>query len=597
MFEIPYDVLSEKDQEWLETYAATIAIVADEVREELREKREQAARERELEDSPASAFRQVGEPSPHPMGESPFKITATGILGDQQDDNIINAAAIQSDGAVLLGGVIGESPALQQVTDLGRVERDARGILLRLTGDGKEILQASRLADFISQIAVDDQDQIYVAAGEDGVFVLDPTGTEILRHHDNVGWAHRTSVSPNGYYVSLAPNSDRIGRRETTPRAGTMYLFDPSGEKLSEFRGHRHTLDLAIHEPSQTVVHTGWRQANSWQPDGGHVLPVQIAYLRGVGFDGEVKWTGYDWSTTKGEDDFLNNGDNNMADTRGYRMTLGRDGLLYVGYEVAGGNHIFRYSPFDIRDRVSDRHQGGDHYHAMHRTRSEHKTFIGIYEPDTGEFLSGQEFTARLDDGTGNAWRMTRGSLAAAENGLLLFAGASAAHSPMTFKPATSNPNYRGGATLHGMKHELGSRVFGTYFNEGSLRSVAARTISGQDDPMIVVTGKHRLPEDPDEDFYLHHYPLQSELGGGSHTGIYLIMNGVGGQTGGAPGETANFPGRTWTSTDGREIEAQMIRLEGDQVRVLRKDNNQPINIPLDMLSEECQAYVRENSQ
>jgi len=38
------------------------------------------------------------------------------------------------------------------------------------------------------------------------------------------------------------------------------------------------------------------------------------------------------------------------VDTRGYRCAIGRDGRLYIAFEAAGGNHLFRYSPTDINE-------------------------------------------------------------------------------------------------------------------------------------------------------------------------------------------------------------------------------------------------------
>ncbi|MCC5848851.1 MAG: hypothetical protein JJU29_12240 [Verrucomicrobia bacterium] len=525
MFAIPLNTLSDADVNWVIERAAAIGVVTEELRQEFMRMEEERRAAREA----AASITVNSRPSSHPTGRSPFAISAASILGDDQDNNIVNATAIQSDGAILIGGVFGGSPAAQTARPVGKGKRNSPGVLLRLTGDGRQILNGAKLGDFISQIAVDGRDQIYVAAGADGLYVLDASTQRVIRHHDRLGWVHRVSVSPGGYYAALVP--DNVSGRETTPGAGNIYVFDPRGQQLSRFRGHRHTLDLAIHEPSGTVIHTGWRQARSWQPDGGHTLPVQIAYLRGVGFNGQTKWTGYDWGTTRHEDNFLNRGDNNMADSRGYRITVGLDGKLYVAYEVAGGNHIFRYSPFDIVDRVTNRIPSGpDHFHSMSNTRSEHKTFVGIYEPTDGRFLAGQEFTARLSDGRGNAWRISSGEISAAQNGLFTMAAATAAGAPVTFKPATSSPDYVGGAVLHAMSNDLGKREYGTYFNGGGSRSVTARNITGNRDPVIVYSGYIKHPDD-NREFFLQHFPIQAQKGSGAQSGFFLVMNGRGGQS------------------------------------------------------------------
>jgi formylglycine-generating enzyme required for sulfatase activity len=55
---------------------------------------------------------------------------------------------------------------------------------------------------------------------------------------------------------------------------------------------------------------------------------------------------------------------------------------------------------------------------------------------------------------------------------------------------------------------------------------------------------------------------------------------------------TAKEPLRTWTSADGRTIEARFIDEKKDKVRIRRTDGR-VFNIPLDNLSEEDQKYVK----
>ncbi len=49
---------------------------------------------------------------------------------------------------------------------------------------------------------------------------------------------------------------------------------------------------------------------------------------------------------------------------------------------------------------------------------------------------------------------------------------------------------------------------------------------------------------------------------------------------------------RTWTSTDGRELNAELVRVEGDSVVVRRVSDWRVFTIPLESLSEADQAYV-----
>ena len=158
---------------------------------------------------------------------------------------------------------------------------------------------------------------------------------------------------------------------------------------------------------------TGFRNAKAF--DGKRTYPVQICYLFGYDYSGEKKWSAYDWSTDRDSDRFLNKPENNMADTRGYRCSIGRDGKLYAAFEAAGGNHCFRYSSVDIMKKVGM--AGGDAHHSFHNSRAEHKTVFVRMEPGTGEYLAGQQFCGRLPNGRANATRVKAGDIIADEHG------------------------------------------------------------------------------------------------------------------------------------------------------------------------------------
>ncbi|MCC5844768.1 MAG: hypothetical protein JJU05_11000 [Verrucomicrobia bacterium] len=478
-----------------------------------------------------TARAQFGAPqpgaSPHPTGDPPFNITSSSLIGDGSEGNHVKAAAVLADGSVIIGGHFGDVPFARNATLVNGAKASDPWLVLRLTGDGRRVLGALRFPNTISDIAVDGREGVYIAAGESGMFAFTPRLDRQVFHHKDIGFAYRVDAGPGGYHAVLSPSN--IERRETNGGSGQIRVFNPMGEQIQQFGGHRNTLDIAIDETTRAVHFTGWRQARSWQPDGDQrTLPVQIAYIRSVGFDGEIRWTGYDWPTDRSDPNFINNGDNNMADTRGYRITLGPDGKLYVAYEVAGGNHIFRYSPFSITDRVTNRFaRAPDHYHQFHNTRSEHKTFIGVHDPADGAFITGQQFTARINN-RGNAWRMTGGGITVSENGHVWFAGNSAAGVPYTFAPATA-PGYIGGATLHTMSTDLGTMEYGIYTGAGRMHTVSARILDGNPNPVVVFGGVSPPLRASSGEYILHHYPLQPARNGETN-GFFKIINGRGGQ-------------------------------------------------------------------
>ncbi len=228
-----------------------------------------------------------------------------------------------------------------------------------------------------------------------------------------------------------------------------------------------------------------------------------------MNFAGAVKWTSYDWdrepfadgtnASPVGADPallnprWLNRHDNNMADTRGYRCVIGRDGSLWVGFEAAGGNHIFRYHPHDLAVRSPI--VGGDNFHQFVNTGSSHKTFVGSYRVTDGTLLVGQQFCSVFNSTTGasaNTLRLSGGDLAVNELGQLCLGGASASGLPIpgswfyTAKPnqVALNPlnpdEYTGGAYFWVMTPDLVTRSYVTRLAaSGSTHAVDSRVLAG----------------------------------------------------------------------------------------------------------------------
>ncbi|MCC5830765.1 MAG: hypothetical protein JJU36_15065 [Phycisphaeraceae bacterium] len=408
--------------------------------------------------------------------------TFAGNPGDR-----LTGSAIQSDGTIVLVGRITGGPLVARVATL----QAGPAVVVRLSEDGRRVLSATRIGPDVRDVAIDDRDNIYVALGGEGVAKLDPAGRRPIWQRPTEGICTRVAVTPNGTVAALRYDRDV----DSTPGNGTIYLFDANGRAMTRFRGHRHTLDIAIDQESRTVVLIGWRQANAF--DGSRTFPVQIAYMRGVGFDGQTKYTLYDWSTDRNAPNFLNRPTNNMADTRGYRIAMGRDGKVYSGFEAAGGNHIFRYEP-QLRNgnwaSATGKKPRGDQFFEWHNSRSEHKLFVACHDPATGEYLLGQQFAGRLDTGRTNTVRMVDGALATDENGRVLAGGAAGAGLPLMFTPPETG-DYTGGGYILLLGPGMTSREVMTRLDPGG------RVVSGDirrvgDTSRIIVTGHVRSEGD-----------------------------------------------------------------------------------------------------
>ncbi|MCD8482393.1 MAG: hypothetical protein LR015_06810 [Verrucomicrobia bacterium] len=222
----------------------------------------------------------------------------------------------------------------------------------------------------------------------------------------------------------------------------------------------------------------------------------------------------YDWPSAILEPDCTGPYDrpfsNLMADTRGYRVHLGADGYLYGAFEAAGGNHIMSraagWDPNNDNLLIPAPIVGGDMFHNFFNTRSEHKTAVVRYDPDTGEHILGQQFVTRFWSGTsydGNGWRIRDGEIAVDGQGNLLMVGFAASGMPIegfqgytpnaqeaTFNPWAHDPDvYTGGAYLIIMDPTLSTRLFTTRLSGGDATTVAVDMRSELTQPTVVWGG------------------------------------------------------------------------------------------------------------
>lgn len=403
-----------------------------------------------------------------------FEFIASSFLGTAGFDDSVVGARIQSDGTIVLAANLG--PEIRKYFKPGSETRrgaERTGCLLFLSPDGKTVRSVVRMVDEVKDMAIDAGDRIYLAAGSEGVYVLSRTGDSVIWHKVFQD-AQRVDAAPNGDFAAIAD--------------GEIHIVSASGKPLGTAKGSHYTKDVCIDGASKTVIFCGFRNANAF--DGKRRNPVQICYIHGLDYEGQRKWTNYDWSTDRESERFLNKPTNNMADTRADRCTIGRDGNLYVTFQVAGGNHIFRYSPKDIMEKAAI--IGGDKYHQFYNSRAEHKNFFARYEPATGNYLAGQQFCGRLGSGRANYVATKEGEINADEDGRVYIVGMSASGIPVNLNPGG---DYMGGGFLLVMSPDLKTRLLCTRTSggNGSPRAVDARTIDGN---LRIVYAGAKMPEE-----------------------------------------------------------------------------------------------------
>jgi hypothetical protein len=428
------------------------------------------------------------------------KIVTSSYLGGAGDDDSVVGCRIQSDGTIVLAVNLSGPlpPAIKPAASAGNA--GAGAFVLRLSPDGQKILSQLGLPGEARDLAIDEKDNLYVAAGSGGFAKLDPKAARILWSRQGADPCLRIDAAGDGHCAILASGKN-----------STISIFDSSGKQLGSSSGRSFTNDVCIDGASKTACFVGFRNARAH--DGKRMEPVQISYMQAIGYDGSKKWCNYDWSTDQKSDRFVNKSGNNMADTRGYRCAIGRDGLLYAAFESAGGNHIFYYSPTSITERL--KFAGGDQYHQFHASAAEHKTVFGRYEPATGKVLGMQQFCGRTERGRANATRMKEGDIAAAQGGVTCLAGLAGASIPITPDLCAADEP-KGGPYMLAMSGDLTTRLACLRMqSKGSAHCLDVRTGVGK--TTIVYGGSGA------EAGMHSHLPVQKTLGGTKDAFIVVL--------------------------------------------------------------------------
>lgn len=531
----------------------------------------------------------------------PVGLVGSGILGAGSTGVEVTGTGILTDGRVVLAANLGTQQPTTGSTHWSHLDGGSlvagagsgmSGAVLVLSADGTAIETVCWIGDGVWDLAVDGADRIHVAAGTAGLVTLNAAADTLLGQRltdlselgDLSGktgiaigdferlFVERVDASEAGDVVALLPTklvaqggADNLGQV-------LMVVFGADGTQRASFAGNsQHTNDVAISSHHNRVVFLGYRVTSAvvnsdWLGSPQWSFPVHIPYLGARDLDGNLLWIGYNWETNPWTDgaqtlpnpDFLNfpfsppayDGTlwnwhaNNMADTRGYRVCFGRDGLLYAAFESAGGNTPLRWNPFDLTDAVEL--IGGDPWFNFNQTASEHKTVFLRYEPETGEPLIGQYFTTRYKDPNtgalvGNSAFMRRGGMAVDADGRLYIGGLAASGLPLwpspgytplpgeiTFNPLSADA-YTGGGWFLIVSPDFRHREYMTRLSSDSQTlAVDARTVGGQ--PRAVWAGRQTLLDgEGDPTAYYEHNPVLPAESGTERGGFYALL-GPGGQ-------------------------------------------------------------------
>ena len=428
-----------------------------------------------------------------------FEVEAASYVGGGGNDDAVVGAHILSDGSIILLGDLAPDTFVERARSRGR------GCIVRLSADGRKVISVRRTGMIVRDMSADGSDNLYIAADGIGLVKMNAATGKVAWSRNTGGVCYRVGTAPDGTSAVYA--------------GGRVLAYDADGNTLGSAAMYQKIQDVCVDSASRTVITIGYRNARAF--DGESVKPVQIAYLRGASYSGEVKWTGYDWSEDRRSPRFINAPESNMAPTRGYRASIGRDGRLYAAFEVIGSNHVFRYAPDDVNTPVSI--SGSGAHFSFDEEATEPGVFVGRYDPASGKYLAGVQFSARLATGKGSKIRVEKGDVTSDEHGRACLVGAAAYGLPLTFMPPGVGKHTGGGFVLV-LSSGMSSAVLCTRLQpgRGSAHAVAARVVDGK--ARVAFGGSGIMP---DEAMYTTN-ALQKEARGNEGFFALAAMAGAG---------------------------------------------------------------------
>jgi len=455
-----------------------------------------------------------------------YDFVASSYLGGEAGSGKVWGTKVLSDGVIVLacdwGTVIPDGAVLHL---LNGATINSRGAVVRISADGKTVLSVTKIGAYAVDLAIDDNDNIYVAAGTSGLVKVNRLADQLVLSKTFAQNVYRLDAGKTGYMVVLTlPGVDFDGKKWANV---TVNVMNPAGNLLTSFGGaSQYTNDVCIDEASQSAVEVGWK--NVYTSDGvSPSLPVDIPGFKIYSFAGTKKFDGYNWSSDRTSPNWINRSENNMADTRIARVSMGDDGLLYFMAEVSGGNHPLRYSPYDIMSKV--RFVGGDNYHTLSNVGTEFHTYVARMNIATGGWIEGQSFTARQTSGAGNTIDPEHGNVAADEDGRVYFTGKSFYGTPLS-REILPEISYNGGALIYIMNPTLQTReLVDRVVQKNGGRDIAVRKFANHD-KTIVYGGDVAFTAGQPLNSYLYlKNPVQNTFYGVADqaAGFYAVIGGT----------------------------------------------------------------------
>ena len=325
-----------------------------------------------------------------------------------------------------------------EVEKFGAVKSN-RGKIIRMNTFGDTIMSIMTLGNEVFDYEIQNFGQYrMIVSGDWGITCLDSAGAIEL-------WSVPfTSVPGSGNRIMVDIDDlgnvaalKATGDENFNMRNGRISTYTNTGNLIAEFstnapsgqyhNGHSDYInDITITKGNPIVV--GF---NNDKLDGSGCgetsgLPVQSAFVRAFSPTGTLLWRTFD---TDGK--YLNL---DQADTRGYRINVGKDGKVYFLGETAGANGVFRWNgktAMALNDGCKvpnnlSRLVQTDQFNQPINTKSAHISYFCTINPATGEIERGQYIIPRKSNGESNSYRVKDGYIHADKKGFVYIGGSSA---------------------------------------------------------------------------------------------------------------------------------------------------------------------------
>jgi hypothetical protein len=374
----------------------------------------------------------IAQTKPPIVQTQAHKLAYGSFLGGARGDDRARGVGVLANGQIIVAGNFQNLQTRGATTALAPgAPATAQGRLLKLGSDGKvlaELTLGDRIDDLEVVSSVIPSTEVIAVSGSFGVALVSAANLQVLWIKQLPEAAGNGTSDGQQTRVAMA----RTGQIAVL-RAGKVRVFGPLGTQwgLPVTIDRQFVTDVAIEPNGSRVYAVGFTNHFNVNDNNN---PVQVAFLYGytVSFAGlqlATRTWDYNPNTLVTKDATGKVTQNDMADTRLYRVVVGGDGKVAVIGEAAGGNNIFRWNGKDLKTNSVIKF---DPYSDTFNSGSAHAMYFGKVNAGDGVVIAGSHAVPRLPGskpgavGLSNSFKVAEGNIWVEPNGTMHITGISA---------------------------------------------------------------------------------------------------------------------------------------------------------------------------